>query len=83
MVKVSIVIPVYNSVSYLTQNLESLACQTCGDFEAIYVDDGSTDQSVQMLSDFARKDRRFTLLRQPHSNAGDARNLGLQHGWSS
>ena len=79
MAKVSIIIPVYNGEAYLAQNLESLACQTCGDFEAIYVDDGSTDESAQMLHDFAKNDPRFTLLQQAHSTAGDARNLGLKH----
>jgi len=77
--KVSIIIPVYNGEAYLAQNLESLACQTCGDFEVIYVDDGSTDQTPQILRDFGKNDPRFTLLQQAHSTAGDARNLGLQH----
>lgn len=79
MAKVSIIIPVYNGETYLAQNLESLACQTCGDFEVIYVDDGSTDHTPQILRDFGKSDPRFTLLQQPHSTAGDARNLGLKH----
>ena len=51
--RVSIIVPVYNAEEYLADCLESIAGQTMGDFEALLVDDGSTDGSLAVLSHFA------------------------------
>ena len=60
--KISIVIPVYNVEKYLRQCLESVINQTLQDIEIICVDDGSTDNSLKILRDYASKDRRIKIL---------------------
>ena len=77
MVKLSVVVPVYNVEKYLKQCLDSIVNQTFTDFELILVDDGSTDGSLAIEEEYANADKRIQLIRKPHSNAGDARNIGL------
>ena len=76
---VSIVIPVYNAEKYLDQALFSLKYQTFPRFEVLCVDDGSTDQSIDIINRYVQSDPRFKLLKQTHQFAGVARNLGMQH----
>lgn len=73
--KVSICIPTYNGATYLEETLESVSAQTFGDFEAIVVDDGSTDATVDICAEFARRDPRFRVERNP-------RNRGLVGNWN-
>jgi glycosyltransferase involved in cell wall biosynthesis len=73
---VSIVIPLYNKAPYVLRTLESVAAQTVVDFEAIVVDDGSTDGSADLVAKFP--DPRFRLLRQGNAGPGAARNRGLR-----
>lgn len=77
--RVSVVIPVYNSESYLNECLDSLCNQTFTDFEAIIVDDGSTDSSVQIIETYVAKHQNFKLIRQKNQYAGVARNNGLDN----
>ena len=77
MIKVSIIIPVYNVEGYLRQCLDSVLNQTLRDIEIICVDDGSTDGSSSILASYANRDPRIVLLSQPCSGAGSARNLGM------
>ena len=78
MVKVSVIVPVYNVQEYLGKCLESLTAQTLKDIEIICVDDGSTDDSLAILRDFAKKDKRIKVLTQQNQYAGAARNAGLK-----
>lgn len=73
----SIIIPVYNIVSYLRECLDSVLAQTFTDWEAICVDDGSTDGSSAILDEYAAKDSRFRVIHQPNIGVGSARNRGL------
>lgn len=75
--KVSIIIPVFNVELYLPQCLDSLLEQTLTDFELITVDDGSSDSSLDILMDYAKKDNRITVISQNNNYAGVARNAGL------
>lgn len=76
---ISILVAVYNTAPYLPQCLDSLCGQTLRDIQIICIDDCSTDQSPQILTDYAQRDARITLLRTPHnSGQAAARNLGLQ-----
>ena len=77
-VKISIIIPVYNVEKYLRECLDSILAQTFQDFEIICVDDGSTDKSLEILQEYKRKDDRFVILQQRHAGAGAARNHGLK-----
>ncbi|MDR2055506.1 MAG: bifunctional glycosyltransferase family 2 protein/CDP-glycerol:glycerophosphate glycerophosphotransferase [Desulfovibrio sp.] len=79
MAAISVVIAVYNAQSYLPRFARSLQSQTFRDFEAIFIDDASRDDSAAMVEGFASGDPRFRLLRHPqNAGAGAARNLGIR-----
>lgn len=73
----SVIIPVYDSRPYLADCLNSLMHQTLQYWEAILVDDGSTDGSDEVLKTYADADSRFHYVRQPNSGLSVARNTGL------
>jgi glycosyltransferase involved in cell wall biosynthesis len=75
--KVSVIIPVYNAARYLNTSLEQIVNQTLKEIEIICVDDGSTDNSLEIIKNFAKKDERITIISQNNINAGAARNRGL------
>ena len=77
MPKYTVVIPVYNVEAYLRQCLDSVAHQTFPDWEAICVNDGSTDGSATILEDYASKDGRFKIVAQPNRGLSAARNTGM------
>jgi len=79
MVKLSVVVPVYNVEAYLQEALESVARQTLRDLEVIMIDDGSTDGSALIAKSFASRDPRFRLLQQDNQGQGPARNRGVRH----
>ena len=76
-IKVSVIIPVYNEEKYLEECLDSVLAQTLREIEIICVDDGSDDDSVKILEDYAGRDSRVSLLKQKNRYAGNARNLGM------
>ncbi len=73
--RVSIIIPLYNKAPYVRRALDSIAAQTFPDFEAIVVDDGSTDDGAAIVADYS--DARFRMIRQANAGPGAARNAGL------
>ena len=73
----SIIIPVYNVAPYLRECLDSVLAQTFPDWEAICVDDGSTDGSGAILDEYAAKDTRIRVIHQPNAGVSAARNKGL------
>jgi len=75
---ISIIIPVYNASPYLAECLNSIRRQTYSDWEAILVDDGSTDESFKVCNAFVSKDSRFSVLHQKNCGVSVARNTGLQ-----
>lgn len=77
--KVSIIIPCYNSAKYLGACMESVLTQTMPDFEAILIDDGSTDDTLTIARRIAAQDARVRVLGQANSGVSAARNLGLAH----
>ena len=79
MPKISIIIPVYNDELYLKRCLDSLINQTLKEIEIIVVDDGSTDNTPQILNDYSKKDSRIKVITQVNSKQGAARNNGLKH----
>ena len=79
MVKVSVIIPVYNVEEYLRQCMDSIVTQTLKEIEIICVDDGSTDHSVEILEEYAQLDKRVIILKQQNAGAGAARNNGMRH----
>ncbi|WP_367047278.1 bifunctional glycosyltransferase family 2 protein/CDP-glycerol:glycerophosphate glycerophosphotransferase [Streptomyces sp. Je 1-332] len=74
----SVVVPFQNVEAYLGECLRSLALQSFADFEAILVDDGSTDGSTELAERFCALDTRFRLIRQESHGPGHARNTGIR-----
>ena len=79
MIKISIVIPVYNASKYIKETLDSLLKYYNEGFEIICVDDGSTDKSASIIEKYADKYDNVYLIRQENQHAGIARNNGLAH----
>ena len=75
--KVSVIVPVYNVEKYVAQCLVSIVGQTYRNLEIIIVDDGSTDNSLQICEGFADKDSRITVIQQLNSGVSVARNTGI------
>ncbi len=76
--KVSIIVPVYNTEKYLSKCLMSLSQQTLKDIEIIIVNDGSTDNSLFVISEFAKEDCRIKVMSQKNKLQGAARNNGTK-----
>lgn len=76
-VKISIVVPVYNVEKYLKRCLDSLVNQTLKDIEIICVNDGSKDNSLNILEEYAKKDGRIVILNQENAGLSAARNTGM------
>ncbi len=79
MIKVSVIIPVYNGEAHLRECLDTVCNQTLKEIEIMCVDDGSTDSSVDILREYQEKDDRIKIFQQKNQYAGVARNLGKQH----
>lgn len=73
----SIIIPVFNVEKYLRQCLDSIVRQTVKSFEVICINDGSTDNSLNILKEYAKKDKRFKIISQENQGQGLARNYGI------
>lgn len=79
LIKVSVIIPVYNTEKYLKECLNSVINQSLKDIEIICVNDGSTDNSLKILNAYANKDNRIKILSQENKGQGAARNLALKY----
>ena len=74
---ISVIVPVYNAEKWLRDALSSLQTQTYSDFEAILVDDGSTDSSHSICLEYCARDPRFRLISQSNSGLSAASNAGI------
>ena len=77
MPKISVIIPIYNVEKYLRRCLDSVVAQTFTDWEAICVNDGSPDNSAQILAEYAERDSRFKGVTKENGGLSDARNAGI------
>ncbi len=77
MPEISIIIPIYNAESYLSECLDSVLAQTFDGFEAICVNDGSADKSGEILKQYASKDSRIKIITQENTGVISARNNGI------
>lgn len=75
--KISVIVPIYNVESYLSDCLESIIAQTYTDLEIILVDDGSPDRCGRICEEFAEKDERITVLHKENGGVSSARNAGI------
>lgn len=78
MVKISVVLPIYNREQYLENTLNAIINQTFEDFEVICINDGSTDNSLDIVNEFSKDDSRIKVFTQDNLGAGCARNNGLK-----
>ena len=79
MKKISVIIPCYNSQTTLNRCIDSVLRQTYKNFELIIVDDGSTDNTEQLIKEYCKKDNRIVYLSKANGGTGSSRNLGLKH----
>lgn len=76
----SVVIPVHNVAAYIDRNLQSIVTQTYANLDIIIVDDGSTDQTAQMVDGWAKQDDRIHVVHLPQNKGiSRARNVGLTY----
>ncbi|MDE5554956.1 MAG: glycosyltransferase [Muribaculaceae bacterium] len=74
---ISVIVPVYNSQSYLKECVESVLTQSFSEWELILVDDGSTDDSNSICQRYASTDHRVRVISKPNGGLSSARNAGL------
>ena len=79
MVKVSVILPIYNVAPYLDETFQSIIGQTLKEIEIIAVNDGSTDNSKDIIERYRQQDSRITALSQENRGQSAARNLALRH----
>lgn len=75
--KISVIVPCYNIAGYLARCLESVVNQTYENFECIVIDDGSTDETFEVIRTYQQRDERFIVERQANSGVSAARNRGI------
>lgn len=75
---ISVIVPVYNVENYLEKCLLSIVNQTYKNLEIICIDDGSPDNSIDILNKFAKKDNRVKVIRQKNKGLGATRNVGIR-----
>lgn len=78
MPKISVIIPVYNVERYIEECLRSVCNQTLKDIEILCINDGSTDNSLEILKSFAQNDNRVIIIDQQNAGVSAARNKGLE-----
>lgn len=77
--KISVIVPVYNAANYIAKCIQSVQNQTFSSWELILIDDGSQDNSLDIIRRFAIEDDRIKVIHQENSGAGMARNNGIEN----
>ena len=77
-IKISVIVPVYNVMAYLTRCVDSIRKQTYRNLEILLVDDGSTDNSGALCEKFALEDKRIRVFHKENGGSSSARNLGIE-----
>ena len=77
--KLSVIVPVYNAEKKLSKCIESITNQTYKNLEIILIDDGSTDNSLKICTDYKEKDNRIKVIHCENGGVSKARNIGLKN----
>ena len=75
---ISVIVPVYNIEKYLPRCIDSILNQTYKNWEAIFINDGSTDNSLKILEEYKRKNERIKIIDKKNAGSGAARNDGIE-----
>ena len=75
---VSVIIPAYNTAPYIGRMLDCVINQTYKNIEIIVVNDGSTDDTLSIVENYAKKDNRFVVIDIPNGGVSNARNVGIK-----
>lgn len=78
MVKISVIVPVYNVISCISRCIDSILEQTLTDWELLLIDDGSSDGSALICDDYSSKDKRIKVFHKENGGVSSARNLGIE-----
>lgn len=78
MAKISIIVPIYNVEKYLKECIDSIINQSFKDIEIILINDGSTDNSLNIMQKYAKTDSRIIIINQKNMGQGNARNKGIK-----
>ncbi len=78
MSKISVIVPIYNAEAYLNRCLDSIINQTYSDLEIILINDGSTDNSLDICLEYASKDKRIVVYNQTNKGISKTRNKGIE-----
>jgi glycosyltransferase involved in cell wall biosynthesis len=76
--KISVIVSVYNAESYLEKSIESIMSQTYTNLEIILINDGSTDHSIDIVNNYALKDKRIVVINQQNQGSAAVRNKGIE-----
>ena len=77
--EISIIVPAFNEEKYISRCLDSILNQTFTDFEVLCIDDGSTDSTFDIITEYSKKDSRIIPLKNPKKGVASARNFGLEN----
>ena len=78
MIKVSVIVPVYNKEKYIKRCIESILNQTLNEIEILIINDGSSDNSLNIINELTKKDKRVIIIDKNNEGASKTRNLGLK-----
>ena len=78
LIKISVIVPIYNAEKYLHRCIDSILSQSFKDFEVLLIDDGSTDNSGKICNNYAAKDARIRVFHKKNGGVSTARELGVQ-----
>lgn len=76
--KISVIVPCYNQEKYIKECLDSLVSQTFKDYEVIVIDDGSTDDSAEIVNEYVKHNKNIRLIRQANQGVVVARNNAIK-----
>lgn len=79
MIKVSVIVPIYNSEQYISRCVKSLINQTLENIEIILVNDGSSDNSYEIIKEFQKNNDNIKVINKKNSGVGDTRNIGIDN----
>lgn len=77
--KISVIVPVYNTAKFLDRCIESILNQSYDNFELILINDGSTDNSVEIIKKFEKQDKRIIFINNNNNGVSETRNIGLRN----